>query len=52
MSHGPPAVWLASADHPLPPIIHPDVGRLTGPDAAELDRLTQMLGTPLHVIFP
>lgn len=53
MSHGPPAVQQAAvADYPLPPIVHPDVGRLTGPDAAELGHLAQMLGTPLHVIFP
>jgi diaminopimelate decarboxylase len=53
VSHGSPTVEPATAaDYPLPPIVHPDVGRLTGPDAAELRRLAQMLGTPLHVVFP
>ncbi len=45
--------WLtARADHPLPPVIHPDVAGLAGPAAGELRRLAREGGTPFHVFFP
>ena len=48
----PAAQPVARVDYRLPPIVHPEVARLTGPDAGELRRLAEMFGTPLHVVFP
>ena len=47
------AGWLTTGvDHPLPPVVHPDVARLVGDAASELRRLAGEGGTPFHVFFP
>jgi hypothetical protein len=39
-------------DHPLPPVVHPDVAVLAGAAAGELRRLAGEGGTPSHAFFP
>lgn len=39
-------------DHKLSPIIHPDVSALLKRQPSELYKLVELLGSPLHIIFP